>query len=104
MTFRQAAAGKGSRNGVVNPRTARCIRQGFFFRLLQQGDLIGIKAGGQAKMATGIAQLYQGPVDRWISVDGIERTASALKRFRAQLSPIDALSMQVVLPHDIDRV
>ena len=55
MTFRQTAAGKGSRNGVIRPRTARCVTQGFFFRLLQQGDLIGIEAGRKAKMATWVA-------------------------------------------------
>ncbi len=55
-------------------------------------------------MASRIAQLYQGPVDRRISIDGIESAARAFERFRSQRNPINALAMQGMLPHDVDGV
>src|SRR5271170_4136927 len=55
-------------------------------------------------MASMVAQLYQGPVDRRIGVDGIEGAARAFEGLGPERIPVNALAMQGVLPHDIDGV
>ena len=104
MTFRQTPAGEGRRHGRCCPGAGRGGVRSLFLRLLQQGDLVRIQAGRQAKMASRVAQLYQGPVDRRVGVDGIEGAARAFEGFRTQRFPVNALAMQGMLPHDVDGV
>ena len=55
-------------------------------------------------MTSGILQLYQGPIDCRVSVDGIKRATRPFESFRSQRIPVYVLAMQCVLPHDIDGV